>query len=150
MTVDNYPMVIRTEPSITLSPGFTVIEVTVPAYSLSMLFCIFIASSTSTTSPCFTVSPTFTLTSVIVPGSGALIAEPVPAGAGLSAAGAAAGAARLAATATGFAGRAAFGAAAGLMTGIANIWNPVGWALLAGTIGYFLATSGRRFTWSRW
>ena len=76
----------------TESPGFTAMEVTVPVVSDSILFCIFMASSTRTTSPAFTLSPTFTFTSVIVPGSGDLIAVPAPAGAGVGA-GAAAGAA---------------------------------------------------------
>ena len=85
-------MVKSTAPSMTDSPGLVLMAVTVPAYSDSILFCIFIASSTSTTSPTLTLSPTLTFNSMMVPGRGALTAEPVPAGAA-GAAGAAAGAA---------------------------------------------------------
>src|SRR5574344_993596 len=89
----NYPIVSSTAPSITESPGLTTIDVTVPAYSASMLFCIFIASSTRTVSPTFTWSPTFTLIELIVPGRGALTGLPEPgAAAGAAATGAATGA----------------------------------------------------------
>ena len=85
----------------TVSPCLTVMLVTLPSYSDSILFCIFMASSTSTTSPCFTVSPTFTFTSVTVPGRGALMGEPAPAGAA-GAAAATGAAASTAGRATGF------------------------------------------------
>jgi hypothetical protein len=69
------------DPSITVSPGLTNIDVIVPEHSASMLFCIFIASSTRIVSPSLTLSPTFTLTDVIVPGRGDFVGVPVPAGA---------------------------------------------------------------------
>ena len=81
-----YPIVSITAPSMTESPGLTRMDVTVPADSASMLFCIFMASRTMTTSPTATVSPTFTLTALMVPGSGALTGVPAPAvAAGLAA-----------------------------------------------------------------
>ena len=83
-------MVIMTAPSITESPWLTVMLVTVPAYSDSMLFCIFMASSTMTMSPTATVSPTLTLMALMVPGRGALTALPAPAGAAAGLTGAAA------------------------------------------------------------
>ena len=48
----------------------------VPEVSASMLFCIFMASRTTTVSPVFTLSPTFTLISLIVPGRGATTGLP--------------------------------------------------------------------------
>ena len=63
-----YPIVMRGAPSITVSPLLTRTEVTVPEFSASILFCIFIASSTTTVSPIATASPTLTHTSVTVPG----------------------------------------------------------------------------------
>ena len=56
----------------TVSPLLTMTDVTVPEFSASMLFCIFMASSTTTTSPALTAWPTATFTSVMVPGSGAV------------------------------------------------------------------------------
>ena len=90
-------MVTSSEPSITESPIFTITEVISPSFSASMLFCIFIASSTRMVSPAFTLSPTFTFMSVIVPGSGASIFAPAPGAAAGVAAGAAAAAAAKAA-----------------------------------------------------
>ena len=72
-------MVTNTEPSITESPADTATDVMVPVVSASMLFCIFIASKTTTVSPLFTLSPTLTLTAVMVPGSGDLTEVPLPA-----------------------------------------------------------------------
>ena len=118
-----YPIVNNAPPSITVSPGFTRIEVTVPPHSASILFCIFMASSTITVSPFFTVSPTFTLISVMVPGSGANTFVPAPA-AGV-AAGAVAGA--------GAAAGAATGAAAGFTAGRLGRWEAL--------IGSFSSTS---------
>ena len=63
-------------PSITASPLFTLMLVMVPEVSASMLFCIFMASRTTTVSPVFTLSPTFTLISLIVPGRGATTGLP--------------------------------------------------------------------------
>ena len=46
-----YPMVTSVVPSITESPTFTRTDVTVPSFSASMLFCIFMASRMTTVSP---------------------------------------------------------------------------------------------------
>ena len=62
----------------TASPVFTITDVTVPAVSVSTLFCIFMASSTTTVSPAATASPTYTDTEVIVPGSGEQTFVPSP------------------------------------------------------------------------
>ena len=97
---------------------------TVPSYSDSMLFCIFMASSTMTTSPTLTASPTLTLSSVMVPGSGALTGEPVPAAMGLSAAGAAAGTTA--------------GRATGLGASMCTFFS-----VLVGLMGCFSSTSNR-------
>lgn len=60
----------------TESPLLTLMDLTVPAKSDSMLFCIFMASSTMSVSPTLTCCPTLTRMSVMVPGSGALTALP--------------------------------------------------------------------------
>lgn len=56
--------------SITLSPSFTSMAVTLPDFSASRLLAIFMASRTTTVSPAFTSSPTFTFISVMTPGRG--------------------------------------------------------------------------------
>ena len=110
-------MVTNTEPSITESPADTATDVMVPVVSASMLFCIFIASKTTTVSPLFTLSPTLTLTAVMVPGSGDLTEVPLPA------TGAAAGAATLGAAA---------GAAAGADLGALTLGRVMACAALIG------------------
>ena len=69
-----YSITTSASSSMTLWPALTQMAVTLPSFSASMLFAIFMASNTSSVSPALTSSPTFTLIEVMVPGSGAFIA----------------------------------------------------------------------------
>ena len=71
------PIFMTTSPPPTVSPGATLISLTVPARSVAIWFSIFIASSTTTGWPASTVSPTSTRILTIVPCIGT-VTSPLP------------------------------------------------------------------------
>src|ERR1044071_6541375 len=60
-----------TSPAFTVSPGFTLVDTTVPSRGDFISFCIFIASTTITPAPFSTVAPTSVCTRTTLPGIGA-------------------------------------------------------------------------------